>query len=453
MRSFAGSRWMRRAGILAVAGWAAAGLPRSAQGQAPVALGGEERRAVVEELANDLASTYVFPEEGEKYAASIRGHLERGDYDRLEDAAEFANRLTNDLHAVRLDKHLRVLAPNDPGGARFRAPAPAPGDAPRDPRQAFAERSRATNFGFAKVEILPGNVGRIELREFVPAEVAGPTATAAMGFVANCDALIFDIRRNGGGSPSMIQLLSSYLFDGPQLLNTFYVREGDQTQQFSTLPHVPGERRPDLDVFVLTSATTFSAAEEFAYNLKSMERATIVGETTGGGAHPVRPADLGHGFIATIPFGRAINPITGTNWEGTGVAPDLACPAADALDVAHAEALERIAKRTPDGPAKRAIEWTLEETRAKSRTPRGAAQWKDLVGKYGVRSVTLEADRVAIQRDHGPKFGLNPVAEDLFAMDGTPAPTRVRFVRGANGRVTEIVLSTPEGEIERAKRS
>lgn len=409
------------------------------------------RRAIVESLADSVAKIYVFPELADQYAAALRSHLAKGEYDAPIDANAFADRLTSDLHAVKVDKHLRVVAPNDPRGARFRAPADAAHEENADPLREMIERERVGNFGFAKLEILPGNVGLIDLRGFVPAEVAGETAAAAMNFVAHCDAIVFDLRKNGGGHPSMIQLLTSYLLDEqPRHLNDFYIREGDVTQQFYTLPQIPGSRRPNVDVFVLTSASTFSAAEEFTYNLKSMERATIVGETTGGGAHPIRPADLGYDFLVTIPFGRAVNPITGTNWEGTGVAPDLACPAADALKTAHLEALRRIASRSTDEAKKRALEWTIDDlvADAGAATPKSLAK---LAGTYGVRSVTLEGARLYLQRENGPKLELRPLRANVFAVEGSSVPTRVTFQRGQGG--DELVITTPDGEIGRAARS
>jgi C-terminal processing protease CtpA/Prc len=324
-----------------------------------------------------------------------------------------------------------------------------------DPQAERIARERRGNFGFTRLEVLPGNVGVLELRSFVPAEVAGETGAAAMRFLSHCDAVIFDLRKNGGGSPSMIQLLTSYLVpEHPQHINSFYMREGDETIQFHTLPYVPGTRLPDAEVFVLTSSITFSAAEEFTYNLQAMERATVVGDTTGGGAHPVRPAPLGAGMIAVIPFGRAVNPVTGTNWEGTGVRPHIACEADEALDVAYAEALRRLAERTPDEVRKTELAWTLEEAAAR-RNPAalGAKAVTRLTGTYGARTVKSERGRLWLQPETGPTLELLPLGDDLFTVLDSPTPTRVSFVRGQGGRAAEIVISGPAGEIARFPRS
>ena len=163
-----------------------------------------------------------------------------------------------------------------------------------------------------------------------------------MSFVAHTDAVIFDLRENGGGDPAMVTFIASYLFDKPTHLNDLYNRKEDSTQQFWTLSYVPGERLAKQPVFVLTSKRTFSGAEEFSYNLKNQKRATVVGETTGGGAHPVDGHSVADYFTVMVPFAKAVNPISKTNWEGTGVDPDAKTSAADALSTAQKLAIERI---------------------------------------------------------------------------------------------------------------
>jgi C-terminal processing protease CtpA/Prc len=272
---------------------------------------------------------------------AIRAHVERKEYDGITSARAFADALTKHLQEVSHDKHLRVLYTSEPLPER-RVPTP------EERARALAEERRR-NFGFERVERLDGNVGYIDLRGFSGSPEAGDTAVAAMNFLAGSDALIFDLTRNGGGSPAMIGLLSSYLFDDVVHLNDFYWRESNDTRQFWTSPHVQGRRYgADKPVFVLTSTRTFSAAEEFTYNLKNLERATIVGETTGGGAHPGGPRRITDQFAIWVPAGRAINPITGTNWEGTGIEPHIRVEAARALEAAHLAALKRIRDTATD---------------------------------------------------------------------------------------------------------
>jgi C-terminal processing protease CtpA/Prc len=163
-----------------------------------------------------------------------------------------------------------------------------------------------------------------------------------MNFLSHVDAIIFDLRDNGGGDPKMIALISTYLFDKPTHLNDLYNRKEDETTQYWTLPYVPGNRLPDTPAFVLTSKMTFSGAEEFSYNLKNLKRATIIGETTGGGAHPVSGHRIDDHFMIGVPSARAINPVSKTNWEGTGVTPDVPANGSEALDVAEKLATTKI---------------------------------------------------------------------------------------------------------------
>ena len=210
---------------------------------------------------------------------------------------------------------------------------------------------RTINHGFERAERLEGNIGYLEVRSFMSgAAAAEPTIAGAMAFLADTDALIVDVRRNGGGNPETVALLSSYLFDQRTHLNDLYWRERGRTDEFWTRDAVKGrrygQRKP---VYVLTSARTFSGAEEFANNLKALERATIVGETTGGGAHPGGTQRVGAHFALWVPTGRAINPITKTNWEGTGVVPDVAVPADQALEKAKELARKALGSPPPRG--------------------------------------------------------------------------------------------------------
>jgi CubicO group peptidase (beta-lactamase class C family) len=292
----------------------------------------QTRAALIEGALQALNTSYVFPEKAKEMEAAIRARQARKEYDGLTSGEAFAQQLTAHLQEVSRDKHLRVVFTSGGAGLITRL----------DP-SVNRVLSIKRNFGFEKIERLAGNVGYLDLRGFEDERAAGETAAAAMTFLANTDALIIDLRNNGGGSPGMVALLSSYLFDQPTHLNSIYDRPSNTTREFWTQASVPGKRYGnDKPVYVLTSKRTFSAAEEFTYNLKQLKRATVVGETTGGGAHPVNPRRINAQFIITVPSGRAINPITKTNWEGTGVAPDLAVTAEQALKAAHLAALQAI---------------------------------------------------------------------------------------------------------------
>lgn len=301
------------------------------------------RKQVIDGAIDHMQRAYIFADVAEKMAAVLRARAADGAYDAIADPKGFAETLTHDLQEVSKDKHLRVVY--NPDGIPERGGPPTPEDEAQ-----FLADERRRNFGFERVERLDGNVGYIELRGFSDADEVTEAAVPAMNFVAHTDALIFDLRRNGGGSPVTIRIISSYLFDKVVHLNDFYIRETDTTRQFFTSADVQGPRYGESrPVFVLTSSRTFSAAEEFTYNLKHLKRAIIVGETTGGGAHPGGMRRITDKFGIWLPNGRAINPITKTNWEGVGIEPDIKVEAGQALRAAHLAALRKIRETATDG--------------------------------------------------------------------------------------------------------
>lgn len=321
------------------------------------------RSRVIESVSKRLNDAYVFPEVAKRMEASLRERAGRKEYDGITSAAAFARKLTEDLQAVSQDKHLRVgyshqAIPETQGRG---------GEPTAEERERYRQFVGRVNHGFERVERLPGNIGYLDLRNFHDPEFGKETVAAAMNFVANTDSLIIDLRQNGGGDPAMVALISSYLFGKePVHLNDLYWCEGDRTEQFWTKPEaVVGKRYDGKDVYVLTSARTFSAGEEFTYNLKNLKRATIIGETTGGGANPGGGFRVTEHFRMFVPTGRAISPITKTNWEGTGVKPDIEAPKEQALKTAHLMALKRAQEKAGDerlkGEIKRLVEQTQKE--------------------------------------------------------------------------------------------
>lgn len=298
-----------------------------------------KRRVIVRNLSEKLKANYVFPDVAAQICARLQKCLEDGEYADIVEGELFALTLTEHLQSINQDEHLWVRwypdpLPDDEGSLLQN----------EERLVEFRQQARLENYGIHKVERLPGNVGYVDIRYFYrPSWGSGETAVAAMNLIAHTNALIIDLRQCRGGNPNMVALISSYLFDGESIhLNSLYWRNEDFTQQYWTLPYVPGARYGDKPIYALTSPTTFSAGEEFAYNLQTRQRATLVGETTGGGAHPGSPFRLHLHFEAFIPMGRAINPITNDNWEARGVIPDVAVAQEEALNVAHHLALKTI---------------------------------------------------------------------------------------------------------------
>ena len=396
-----------------------------------VQLTSTERNQVVDSLVRQLNANYVFPDVAEKMAANLRTRLNDGAYNSISDPDQYANQLTEDLQAISKDKHLRVSFA--PDMIRQQGEEVSPEDSIAY-RNRWINRMKRNNFGFKEVKIMAGNVGYLDLRSFSNVEYAGPTAVAAMNYLSNSDAIIIDLRNNGGGSPAMIQLISSYLFGGePVHLNSFYWRPSDRTTQTWTLPHVSGQRSPDTPVYVLTSGRTFSAAEEFSYNLKNMERATLVGETTGGGAHPGGTEQLTDRFVVWMPEGRAINPITNTNWEGTGVSPHIEVASRDALDVAYIKALESLKeKHKGDEDMTAYYNWPLDELKARQNpVSLDARVLQQYVGTYGPRKITMENGKLFYQRGTNPRYELFPYSDHEFMLKELET-FRIRFLSENN---------------------
>jgi hypothetical protein len=299
------------------------------------------RARVIEGAIAQLDSFYVFPVAATRMADTLRARLARGAYDRYDNGITFAARLRDDLHQVMKDKHLGMNY-----SVRPLRPQPVDG-APRTPssEEIARERQRMDDVkcGFDKAEVLDGNVGYLKFDMFADADLCGPTASAAMNFLAGTRALIIDLRENGGGSPGMVTYIASYLLPPHTHINDLWTRATNKTEEFFARDSVPGRRYAmEKPVYVLTSKETFSGGEEFTYDLKTQKRATIVGETTGGGAHPVRGRRIDDHFMIGVPFARAINPITHTNWEGAGVEPDVKVPADQALETAKRLIAERL---------------------------------------------------------------------------------------------------------------
>lgn len=318
----------------------------------------DDDRAAVIEAAIATLDHYVFPEVAARLQTGLRDRLAAGSYDDITTPAQLAERLTVELQQESGDRQLRL----------HHSPHPLP-DLDPDARlsaAALAEErhhSSLRNFDLNTVERLQGNIGYLQLYGFEPPEFAGDTLAAALQFLAHTQALIIDLRRNRGGSPAMVALLCSYLLPAYPLvhLNDLYWRPDDSTRQWWTVPHVPAPRYLDRPVYLLTSQDTFSAAEEFAYNLRVLNRVKVIGEHTAGGAHPGRGYRLSDHFWLFVPTGRAINPTTGTNWADTGVIPDVKVPSELALLTAHLMALNALLETQPDGAHFRELQHTLTQ--------------------------------------------------------------------------------------------
>ena len=306
-----------------------------------------QRQLVIDAMISELHRSYVFPEQAKKVEAVIRQHQKKGDYDSITSADKLSDVLTAHVFAQTKDKHLRM----------FYSAKPIP-DQSKDRKPSAEEHAqmlagmKSQNFGVERVERLPFNIGYLDLRAFAPAKEVAETLAAAMTLLAHTDSMIIDLRKNGGGDPATVTLLASYLLDERTHMTDIYYREGNRTAQMWSSDVVPGTRfGQKKDVYVLTSKHTFSAAEDFSYALQGLKRITVIGENTGGGAHPGSVQRLHTNFAMFVPNGRSIGPLTKSNWDGVGIAPDVSVSAEDALKTAQIAILKKIAA-TEKNPGK-----------------------------------------------------------------------------------------------------
>lgn len=423
----------------------------SAQSDAPGEQAVDDRLKleIIDSVSHALSTTYIFPDAADKIARHIRDRYKKKSYAEYSRMNGFLQALTEDIRSINNDRHLWVEYLSDERITLLDSDTNGAAAAAEDLRQ-----SRQRNFGFRELRILPGNVGYLKLNSFSDFNEAGVVAVGAMNYLSNTNAIIFDLRDNGGGSTKMIQLLTSYFFDEPKHLNSFYIRRTDTIEQFWTQGHVSGPRLTATDVYILTSEFTFSAAEEFSYNFKNLKRGMIVGDTSGGGAHPnefVHWRNLN--VTMSIPFGKAINPITGTNWEGTGVIPDIPCPTNMALDVAHHDAMKKILAKTSDERARFELEWAIVGLDEKINPQVvDVSRLAHYAGAYGPRSLKFEDGQLFYRRGENPWAMLIPMTDKLFRLESVDY-FRLEVVIGADGKPSELVGRYDNGTEDRSPRT
>ncbi|OJJ22102.1 hypothetical protein BKI52_08670 [marine bacterium AO1-C] len=410
-----------------------------------------QKQKVIKRIEQLMIDKYIFPELGAKMAAYIRKQQKNNAYAAAKSPDDFRYLLTRDLRAISKDGHISVSY--NPARAKRLSKGPLPKPSPERMR-AIEAREKGRNFGFEKVERLMGNVGYLDLRGFYDHQRGAETAANAFGFLANTQGIIIDLRRNGGGSPRMVQLLCSYFFDEkPVHLSNFYWREGkgSRKEEYWSLEKVKGKKMPNKPLFILTSRRTFSAAEDFSYSLQAQKRVTIVGETTGGGAHPVRSFAVGDMFVMAVPIGRSFNPITKTDWEGVGVIPEIKISADKALDKAHLEILRLLKNKNASVEG---LDWAMHGIEAKINPVKlPVTVLKAYAGEYTNRKIILKESQLYYQR---PSTSQNmrkliPLTEDLFAVEGL-SYFRIQIKKDKAGKVIGLMGKYDNGRQDLSKK-
>ena len=471
----------------------------------PVTLDAAMRAEILDSLEAQVGAHYVEADTAKMIDDAVRARAQAGAYDAITDPFQFSEAVTRDLRRVNGDLHLslrydpsgsspfsapvlvrrasapagvagpdgsRIEVKDGPGGRRIvvhgapgaagapagdganprivRIGAPGGSDAPPDSAAVAAEHASpffrdalAKNFGLTKLEILPGNVGYLEVSGFMGVDGFEEALGDAMRFLARTDAILIDVRRNGGGNGEMSHLLFSHFLPAtPVPTIRVKSREAAETVTRMSVADVPGPRRTDVPLYVLTSRGTGSAAEEFSFVLKNQHRATLVGDRTAGAGHMVAGFPLAHGFVASVSITRVSDPKTGAEWEGIGVQPDVKVAPEQALAVAHAMALRALAAKA-EGEKKATLERTAEWVEAKSKgITVDSARLATIAGSYeGDRKVEIVDGKPMIRLRPGlmPEE-LTPMADGSYALLAT---SRLRFAPGNPS--PSVTVERPDG--------
>ncbi len=390
------------------------------------------RSAVLDGVVARLESTYVDVEAVPAIVKALRAKQETRTYDATSNPAQFAEVVTRDLRSVNGDLHLGLRYSKDP--------APAPGRA----ASPFGD-PRLLNFGMGRAEILDANVGYLEITGFTGGDYRDAVVDA-LRFLSRTDALLIDVRRNGGGASDMSHFIFSHFFgDTPVPTIDVRTRNNPEPTRRMSLGEVPGPRRPEVPLFLLISQGTGSAAEEFAFVLKNRGRATLVGRRTAGAGRMVAQIPIGHGFTASISVTRVSDPETGREWEQVGVEPDIAVDPEQALTAGHLAALKVVAAGVAgDANRKRNLERLIETYEARLKaTPDNASRLARFVGTYDGRVVSVRGGELRYaRRSGGMSEPLVPLGGDTFALGSQ----RLRFAETA-GVVTLRVEQADGAEV------
>ncbi len=397
---------------------------------------------IIDSVTSVLKTTYLFPDKAKQFDAYLRDRYNSGIYKDVGSGKNFAFALSKDLQAISKDLHLRVYYYPD---EYFDTQLDEKPDQEEIERRLRAEQR--DNFTFRRVEVLPGNVGYLKFDRFRDAKDAAPTAIAALNFLGHCDALIIDLRDNGGGNPNMVQLLMSYFFDKELLFNDLYNVGKDEHHQLWTQAYVPGPRLSHCDIYVLISFDTFSAGEALAYHLKHSGRATLVGSRTPGGAHDEEFHNCRNLNIRIkVPCRMAVSPFTGTNWEGVGVAPDIDVPSYKAFDIAYLEAVRKLRARTTDEDVLSELNWILPVLEA-NVNPVVVAEdvLKSYAGKYGPVTILYDYATLMMQQINRRPFALLPMSQTEFRYPEMNE-WRILFHPDADGKADSITVYDDTGD-------
>ena len=385
---------------------------------AAITLSDINKKEIIDSLTKKLEEFYIRPDAVAGIKSKLNENYKKGNYKNISTPNQYAGALTTDLLEISKDLHFSVTYNQQWVDDQLKSKDPLLQKIIKAQELVIAKKN---NFGFRQAQILEGNIGYLEFSYFHDPAEGSETAAALMQFLSNSDALIIDLRKNNGGAMEMGQFISSYLFSNKELpLYKYYYYESNRKRvdrEMWLLPSVPGKRLDDIDVYILTSSATFSAAEWMSYSLQNLKRVTIVGEQTAGGAHPVDRKILTLGFSINIPFGEVKDPITQLDFEGKGVTPDVLSKSEDALNTAHLLALQKLALKKKDSLIN--FNWIIPVVKNRQNpTSLDSSILKSYQGKYGKGELTYENNKLYYKWNNAVNFLLTPLQPDLFLLDG-----------------------------------
>ncbi len=397
-------------------------------------IGAKERLEIIDTIIKKLNDFYVFPEIAKKYEKHLRNQLKNNAYDSIFNLSDFTSKLTQDLLFIYPDRHLEILEYNE------KRDFVQTEETFEDWWKSYVKGAKFRNYGFNELEILPGNIGFLDLKFMERFELCEKTADAAMEFLSNSNAIIIDIRNNPGGRLLIVQYLMSYFMEGGIHYSTEIARLKGTTSEWRTLEEIQGKRMLNTPLYLLTSYGTGSGAETFAYTLKHFERAILVGDTTAGAAHKTHDHAFPKlGIMLAIPDGNSVNQITGTDWEGVGVIPHIAVSSKNALDVAYEMALDSVMKTEEDNDIYFKLDWVKKAIAIKNKPlVLDENMMEQYVGKYGARRINLKEGKLYYHRIDRPEYELIPLENDLFILDGLNY-FRITFKRDEVGDIIQLV--------------
>jgi hypothetical protein len=376
------------------------------------------KKEIIDSLTKKLEEFYIRPNSIGSIKKELNENYKKGIYRNISNPNQFASKLTTDLLEISKDLHFSVMY--DPQWVNDQQKSK---DAEMQKRIKSKELQvgKENNFGFQEARILEGNIGYLEFNYFHDPADGSETAASLMQFLSNTNALIIDLRKNNGGAMEMGQFISSYFFSNKELpLYKYYYYDSGRKRidkEMWLLPSVPGKRLDDIDIYILTSGATFSAAEWMSYSLQNLKRVTIVGEQTAGGAHPIDRKILTQGFSINIPFGEVKDPITKLDFEGHGVTPDVLCKSEDAVNTTHLLALQNLSLKKKDSSIN--INWIIPVIKNRQKkTSLDSMVLKSYQGKYGKGELKYDNNNLYYKWNNAVSFLLTPLQQDLFLLDG-----------------------------------